>query len=430
VAMRDLPIAQTCSTIANMPAEPAGPDRYITRSLETVLTRAAEEFPVVVLVGPRQSGKTTLLQHLYGTGARIVSLEPPDVRAAATTDPRGFLDLHPPPVVFDEVQYAPDLLPYLKERVDAHRDRAGQFVLTGSQNLLLMQQVTESLAGRSAVLKLLPLSQREMAGEPGRPLPWASGRLSGNYDELPSGDLWVQILRGSYPELVSHPSRDHRLWQGSYVQTYLERDVRNLRNIGDLTLFQVFLRALATRSACLLNLSELARDVGVSVNTARDWVSILEASFQVFLLRPYFVNLGKRLVKAPKVYFTDTGLLCYLVGLRDAEHAASGPMGGAIFENLVVADIYKTLLHCGEEPALYFWRTAAGAEVDLVVDIGSRLVPIEIKSSATPRPEMARSITAFRRDLGDRVGDGYVIHPGRTALPLGGGTLALPFAAL
>ena len=174
------------------------------------------------------------------------------------------------------------------------------------------------------------------------------------------------------------------------MQTYLERDVRNLRNVGDLTLFQTFLRALALRSAQLLNLSELARDVGVAVNTAKDWLSILEASFQVFVLRPYFVNLGKRLVKSPKVYFTDTGLLCYLVGLRDAEHAAAGPMGGAIFENLVVAELFKTSLHRGEEPSFYFWRTASGSEVDLVVESQSGLVPIEIKLSATPRPEMAQ----------------------------------------
>ena len=169
------------------------------------------------------------------------------------------------------------------------------------------------------------------------------------------------------------------------MQTYLERDVRNLRNVGDLGLFQMFLRALALRSAQLLNSSELARDVGVAVNTAKDWLSVLEASFQVFILRPYFVNLGKRLVKSPKVYFADTGLLCYLVGLRDAEHAASGPMGGAIFENLVVADLFKTSLHRGDEPSFYFWRTASGNEVDLVVEDQSGLVPIEIRREAAAR---------------------------------------------
>jgi uncharacterized protein len=406
------------------------PETYIPRSLEPVLEKALREFPAVVLIGPRQSGKTTLLQHAVGSRGPLVSLEPPDVRAAAVRDPRGFLDIHPPPVVFDEIQYAPELLPYIKERVDARRDQPGQFILTGSQNLLLMQKVTESLAGRSAVLKLLPLTRREMAGDPQRPLPWEIDRPPA-VGEAPSlGDLWSSILRGSYPELAANPGRDARLWQASYVQTYLERDVRNLRSIGDLTQFQVFLRSLAIRSAGLLNLSDLARDVGIAVNTARDWLAILEASFQVFLLRPYFVNVGKRLVKSPKVYFTDTGLLCYLVGLRDPDHAAAGPMGGALLENLVVAELYKTSMHRGEEPALYFWRTAAGAEVDLVIEGQGGLIPIEIKASATARPDMGREIAAFRRDYGARAGNGCVIYPGSVVLPLGDGTVALPLAAL
>jgi hypothetical protein len=408
----------------NLEASPV----YIPRSLEPVLARAVNEFPAVVLIGPRQAGKTTLLQHLFETHIPMVSLEAPDVRAAASYDPRGFLSLHPPPVIFDEIQYAPALLPYLKERIDADRHRAGQFILTGSQNLLLMQQVTESLAGRAAILKLLPLAYREMWQTPLKPAVWEEPTLP--LHPVVSFDLWPQMLRGTYPELVSYPEREARLWQASYIQTYLERDVRNLRNIGDLTLFQNYLRALAGRAAQLLNLSELARDVGISVSTAKDWLSILEASFQLFVLRPYFANLGKRLVKSPKVYFTDTGLLCYLVGLRDPGHAASGPMGGAIFENLVAAELYKSFVHRGEEPLIYFWRTAAGAEVDFIVEVEGRLIPLEVKLSATPRPEMARGIVAFRQLFGDRAGAGYVVHPGEMLLPLGDGTMALPFALL
>jgi predicted AAA+ superfamily ATPase len=405
------------------------PTTYLPRSLESVVLKASDQFPAIVLVGPRQSGKTTLLQHLFGDSYRILSLEPPDVRLAAQTDPRAFLNLYTPPVVFDEIQYAPELLPYIKEKIDSKRDQAGQYILTGSQNLLLMQQVTESLAGRAAVLKLMPLSRRELARDLKRSLPWETGPASSLPAQTPS-ETWRQILRGFYPEPATDPERDIRLWQASYIQTYLERDVRNLRNLGNLTQFQVFLRALATRSAQILNMSELARDVGVAVNTVKDWVSILEASFQIFLLRPYYSNIGKRLIKSPKVYFVDTGLLSYLVGLRDVEHAVAGPMSGALFENLIVSDLFKTYLHRGEEPALYFWRTVAGAEVDIVVETQSGLIPLEIKKSETPRPEMAKEVMGFQRDLKKKALLGYVIHPGTITLPRGQGVTALPLTML
>lgn len=224
-------------------------ENYLIRSLEPILQKAVREFPVVVLIGPRQAGKTTLLKHLYSGDYPVISLEPPDVRVAATNDPRGFLDLYPPPVVFDEIQYASDLLPYIKEQVDAHRDRSGQYILTDSQNLLLMQQVTESLAGRAAMLKLMPMTQREINHSPQKPLPWESSQTPIITETASSLDIWEKILPGFYPEIVCNPLRDFRLWQASYVQTYLERDVRNLRNIGDVTLFQTFLRALAARGA-------------------------------------------------------------------------------------------------------------------------------------------------------------------------------------
>jgi predicted AAA+ superfamily ATPase len=271
----------------------------------------------------------------------------------------------------------------------------------------------------------LPLTLRELAGEPVRPLRWESDTPPPRGEPPALTALWTTILRGFYPEIARDPSRDARLWQASYVQTYIERDVRSLRSIGDLGQFHTFLRALAARATQLLNLSDLARDVGIAVSTARDWLSILEATFQVFQLRPFHANLGKRLVKTPKVYFTDTGLLAYLTGLRDAEHAAAGPMGGPLFENLVVAEAYKSYLHRGDEPPLHFWRTAAGDEVDLLIEQAAHLVPVEVKATATPRPRMASTILRLRQDLGERVTPGYVVHAGSATLPLGEGTLAV-----
>lgn len=401
--------------------------RYLQRTIEPFICRAAAEFPVVMLTGPRQSGKTTLLRHLFAETHRYFSMELPDVQAAAINDPRGFLELSPPPAIFDEIQYVPGLLPYLKERVDAQRQRMGQFILTGSQNILLAQGVTESLAGRAAILRLFPLSFREISGVPQAPLPWEEG------PRVPRGriaylELWQSFLRGGYPEPVVTPERDLGLWHASYVQTYLERDVRTIRQVGELSQFQSFLRALAARSAQLLNTSDLARDLGVAVNTVRAWLSVLEATYQIVVLRPYHANVGKRLVKTPKVYFADVGTLCYLVGLKDAEHAAAGPMGGAIMETAVVNEVVRTLTHRAQEPHLYFWRTATGTEVDLVVDIGDKVVPIEVKLSTTPRASMAAGIAAFRRDLGDRVHKGYVIHPGDTKLPLSPDAVAWPFS--
>lgn len=401
--------------------------KYIQRTLEPVLLQAAREFPVVVLTGPRQSGKTTLLQHLFGSKYGYLSLELPDVREAAAADPRGFLELYPPPFIFDEVQYAPELLPYVKERVDAHRDEAGQYLLTGSQNLLLAERVTESLAGRAAMLRLLPLSLREATGASQASLPWEGG---GDRAALSQRVLWKHFLRGFYPEVVADAERDVGLWHASYVQTYLERDVRSLRQVGDLASFQSFLRALASRSGQLLNMADLARDLGLALNTVKAWLSILEATFQVVVVRPYFAKIGKRLVKMPKVYFTDVGTLCYLTGLKDPEHAAAGPLGGCIMETAVLAEIFKTLTHRGEVPAVYFWRTAEGSEVDFVVEDRGKLVPIEVKLSATPRPVMAKGIERMRADLGERVAPGYVVHPGEVRLPLGQAVEALPFHLL
>ncbi len=404
--------------------------KYIHRSIEPILLKAAEQFPAITLTGPRQSGKTTTLKELFGKTHRYVSMDLPDNQLAAETDPRGFLALNPPPVIFDEIQNTPILLPYIKFMIDERRDEAGRFLLSGSQNLALLDRVTESLAGRTAILKLLPMSQIEISKYEDSRFPWERNDDLLTRTSVPLTQLWENMLRGFYPELISEPTIRSESWHGSYIQSYIERDVRSIRQVGDLILFQTFVRALAIRSGQLLNLSDLGRSIGISSNTARHWLSVLEASYMVIILRPYFVNVGKRMVKSPKIYFTDTGTLCHLTGITEPKHAIAGPMAGAIFETMVVTDIYKRYLSRGDMPRLYFWRTSAGVEIDLLIDINNRLIPIEIKHTATARPRMASSVKTIFNDFPEKVTQGYVIYPGETALPLAPKVLALPYTEL
>lgn len=405
---------------------------YITRTLEPILEKASTEFPAVVLTGPRQSGKTTVLKRIFGTAYQYTSLDLPEVRTFASEDPRGFLASHPPPVILDEVQHVPMLLSYIRESIDNNRHKSGQYILSGSQNILLSNKVSESLAGRVAILRLLPLSRREIESAPHTPLFWERNDSNGDSVQLhiDAQQVWMDLLRGGYPELTKYPDRDVSLWHSSYIQTYLERDVRSLRQIGDLTQFQIFLRTIAVRSAQLLNLTDIARDLGVAVNSIKAWLSVLEASYQITILRPYHANIGKRLVKTPKVYFSDVGTLCYLAGLKDPEHAFAGPMGGAILETAVLSELVRTITHRGRTPRVFFWRTTAGREIDFIIESDSGLVPIEVKLSATPRYAMASNITNFQRDLPDESTQGFVVHPGSVQSPLADGVRSLPFSLL
>ena len=353
-----------------------------------------------------------------------MSLDLHDNRVFALEDPRGFLKQYPAPVIFDEIQGAPLLLSYIRAAIDERRHVPGQYLIAGSQSLALSTKITESLAGRAAMLRLCPLSRRERFGQPSRLLPWEGEE----YPTAIEGDIWEEFLRGSYPEVVANPALNSRVWYGSYIQLYLERDVRSLRQIGDLGQLQSFLRMLATASAQLLNLSSLSRSLGVAVNTLKAWISVLEATYQITVLRPYHGNPGKRFVKSPKVYFNDVGTLCYLAGLRDPDHAALGPLGGAILETAVLSEIQRTLAHRGEFPAIYFWRTASGSEVDFLVKHESRLIPIEVRLSDTPNRAMARAARSLVRGLGAK--RGYLIHTGTTDHSLGGGIQSLPFSRL
>lgn len=403
---------------------------YYPRTLDGVLRRATKTFPAILVTGPRQTGKTTLLRTAWGKGRGFVSLEQPAVRARAEADPVAFLKENPPPLILDEVQYVPELLHHLKDDIDQNR-RPGRYLMTGSQGLALMQGVGQSLAGRVAVLTLLPFSASELSGE--RPATLASllarvfGPARPSRQKRASLSLGDWLLRGAYPEPRANPKVDHQLWCAGYIQTYLERDVRTLLKVGDLNAFSRFLRLCATRTGQILNLSDLARDTGVSVPTAKSWLSVLEASHEVFLLPPHFANFGKRLIKAPKLYFTDTALAAYLAGITSEQALLHGPMAGALFETAVVVAWRKAFLHRGQIPNLFYWRSSDGIEVDLVVERDRKLFAIEAKLTSTPTPGHAANLARWVKLAGDAVAGAVIQANVETPTTLSPGIRAIPW---
>jgi uncharacterized protein len=381
--------------------------RYLARTLK----KSAAIYPVVTVTGPRQSGKTTLVRSLFGNYA-YASLEAPDVRDFAREDPRGFLNQFSGGVVLDEVQRVPHLLSYIQGIVDA-RNEPGQFVLTGSQNLALLEHVSQSLAGRTSIFHLLPFSRAELEERQ----PMAPDDIGRKLPKRPSRgeSLFPVLFTGFYPR-IHDKGLDPQDWLRHYYQTYIERDVRSITNVGDIETFGRFVRLCAGRCGQLLNLSSLGTDCGISHATAARWLSVLEASFIVHLLRPYHSNLSKRLVKSPKLYFLDTGLLCYLLRIRSADELVTHSSRGAVFETLVFVEILKAYLNQGMEPQVYFWRDSAGHEVDLIIDRGRELVPVEIKSGETLAGDFFKGLDFWRSLPGQEDAPAALVFGGQTSV--------------
>ncbi len=371
----------------------------IPRTLEASLQRSAGPFPVLFLTGPRQSGKTTLARMAF-PDYLCVSLEDPQRRAEALEDPKALLRrvAEAPGVIFDEAQRAPELFSYIQGVVDERR--GGPFVLTGSQNFLLSERITQSLAGRTAVFELLPFSVAELVGRPAlkpEDFSGARGGVSGGATPArPSQPLEELVFVGLYPAIHDR-GVDAAQWLRSYVRTYVERDARAVGAIGDLDTFLRFLGLCAGRTGQLLNLSALGAEAGVSHSTARRWLSVLRASYIVTLLAPHHENFSKRIVKTPKLYFLDTGLLCALLGVRDAGDLWNHPLRGALFETFVVAELTKLFVHRGERPRLFFWRDSHGTEVDVLIDLGREHVAVEVKSGLTVAADAFRGLEAYQR---------------------------------
>lgn len=383
---------QIVNPIDNQPTPLYPSGVYIHRTAEKSFRELIRQYPVVAVTGPRQSGKTTLVRHACPDKPYVL-FEDLDVREFASADPRGFLQQYPDGAIFDEVQRCPEIFSYLQGIVDQD-PRPGLFVLTGSQQFGLASGITQSLAGRAALLRLLPFSLSALEG---------ADRMPESLDGL--------LYSGCYPPIHDR-GYEPSTWYGNYVRTYIERDVRQLVNVRDLGQFQRFLRLCAGRTGQLVNLSSLAADCGLSHNTIRAWITVLEASYLIALLPPFHRNFNKRLVKTPKLYFLDPGLAAWLLGIHQVEHLVGHPLYGALFETWVVSECLKGRWHRGLESNLFFWRDRSGLEVDLIIERGQELMPIEIKSGRTVVPEFFRSLQRWRH-LADTPVNPVLVYGGK-----------------
>ena len=384
---------------------------YISRSLETVVKQVTLEYPVVLVTGSRQVGKTTMLQKLMeGTERRYVTLDDLNERSLAKTDPEMFLQLHKPPVLIDEVQYAPELFTYIKIYADSHQE-PGAFWLTGSQVFKLMHGVQESLAGRVAVLSMTSLAQAELCQAPMSPFQIELSELVARAETRKAADteeIFERIYRGSMPAIASGKNSNSQIFYSSYLSTYIQRDVKELSDAVDALKFLRFMTAVAARCSQMLNIAEIAQDADINQKQAKDWLQILETLGIIFYLHPYSNNLLKRLVKTPKLYFYDSGLVCYLTRWSSAEVLQSGAMNGAMLENYVVSEIAKTYLNSGKEPYMYYYRDKDAREIDIVLEHDGILNPIEIKKTANPGSTLTKGFSLLDKASVPR-GNGAVV---------------------
>ena len=402
---------------------------YLRRSLESAWEEASLEFPVLLLTGPRQVGKTTMLQEICASDRRYVTLDDPAMRALASEDPGLFLQRFPPPVLIDEIQYAPDLLPQIKMIVD-RRKKPGAFWLTGSQQFQMMKGVSETLAGRVAVVHMLGLSAREreerrIEVSPFLPTKEALEERSESSGKTTLKRVYRDIWLGSYPALTAGPVKNRDVFYASYLQTYIQRDVKELSQVGNEAAFLKFVRACAARTGQLLNLSDLARDADVSSNTAKSWLSILQASLQVMLLEPYHTNVTKRLVKRPKLYFLDTGLCAYLTEWSSPETLEAGAMAGSILETHVFVEILKSWWHRMRQPSVYYFRDRDGIEIDFLFVKDGTFFPVEVKKSASVHRNWLKPFKSLDR-FPEKRGEGAVVCLLSEMLPITESVQAVP----